>query len=169
MLQIDHEDGKRTMLAESNAACWYMAEVASTKSSSSSLKLIPDDSLQKAEMLKWMFFEQNKHETSVATLRFWLSHIGRDKLGADRLALVEGKRKQAEEALSNMNEHLDVSAKDGSGWFVAEHSGPTLADVVLYAYTHVAHEGELDISRWPAIQKWLRRVEGVHGYVAMRG
>jgi len=147
--------GESTFLPESNAACFYLADRCHST-------LIPSDSLQRADMLRWMFFEQNQHEVNIATLRFWIRFIGKENLEPSRRAQLEGKRKAGEAVLDYMAEHLKTTR---SGWFVGEDM--TLADVCLYAYTHVAREAEFDLAKWPTIQEWCARVEKVEGYVKM--
>ena len=111
-------------------------------------------------MLRWMFWEQYNHEPNVATMRFWVAFVGEQNLGDEQRALIPGKRKAGEAALKLMDERLT-----GRPFFVGE--GLTLADIALYAYTHVAEEGGFALSDYPAVQAWLARVEGEPGYVAM--
>ena len=138
-------------LPESGAACFYLADGS---------PLIPQDRFERADMLRWMFFEQYHHEPNVATLRFWLAFVGEERLSADQKAALPSKRKAGEAALDLMNEHL----RDRD-FFVGGRL--TLADVALYAYTHVAGEGGFDLSRWPAVQAWCARVAALPGHVAM--
>ncbi|RMZ91992.1 hypothetical protein DV736_g764, partial [Chaetothyriales sp. CBS 134916] len=145
-----------TYLPESNAICYYLADTAR------STKLIPSDPLLRAYMLKWLFFEQNQHEVSIATLRFWLKLVGVDSLSAERKVQINSKREQGAEALSYMNDHL---AKSPSGWLVGD--SVTLADVCLFAYTHIADEGGFDLSRWPAVKSWLQKMTELEGFVPM--
>ena len=136
-------------LPESNAACWYLAEGSA---------LIPADRFARADMLRWMFFEQYSHEPNVATLRFWLLFVGEAHLSAAQLSQIPAKRAGGEAALALMDEHL--ARQD---WFVG--SGPTLADIALYAYTHVCEAGGFRLSDYPAICAWLGRVAALPGYV----
>src|SRR3954465_555783 len=138
-------------LPESNAACFYLADGS---------PLIPDERFARADMLRWMFFEQYSHEPNVATLRFWLAFVGEDDLGEAQRALVPAKRAAGEAALALMDEHLGTRA-----FFVGD--ALSLADVALSAYTHVAGEGGYELSRYPALQAWLARVAAAPGYVAM--
>src|SRR5437763_2111532 len=85
-------------MPESNAAIFYLAEGSD---------LIPTDRFDRADMLRWMFFEQYSHEPNVATLRFWLAFVGEDKLTDAQRALMPAKRKSGEEALSVMQKHLE--------------------------------------------------------------
>jgi len=138
-------------LPESNAACWWLA---------SGSPLIPQDRFDQADMLRWMFFEQYNHEPNVATLRFWKAHIGLDKLTDAQRALVPGKEVAGNAALALMDQHLT-----GRDFFVAD--GLSLADVALYAYTHVAEEGGFDLGAYPAISAWLARVAAQPGYIGL--
>ncbi|PXA85888.1 glutathione S-transferase [Nostoc sp. 3335mG] len=136
-------------LPESGAACFYLAEESS---------LIPDGRFDRADMLRWMNFEQYNHEPNVATLRFWLAFIGEDRLNDLQKAQLPGKRVAGEAALDLMDEHLRERP-----FFVADRF--TLADVALYAYTHVADEGGFDLARWPAIQAWMGRISALPGHI----
>jgi glutathione S-transferase len=138
-------------LPESNAACWWLA---------SGSPLIPTDRFDQADMLRWMFFEQYNHEPNIATLRFWIAMIGEDRLSAGQLAQIPAKRTAGEAALTLMDEHLT-----GKNFFVGDRI--TLADICLYAYTHVAGDGGFDITHWPAIGAWLARVAEQPGYIGL--
>jgi glutathione S-transferase len=143
--------GERFM-PESNAATFYLAEASD---------LIPPDRFDRADMLRWMFFEQYNHEPNVATLRFWLGFIGEDKLTEAQRALIPAKHKAGNEALRLMDEHLADRAWFAGGRF-------SLADIALYAYTHVAEEGGgFDLRDFPAIQRWLDKVAVQPGHVAI--
>ncbi|MCW4461408.1 glutathione S-transferase family protein [Sphingomonas sp. BT-65] len=136
-------------LPESNAAAFYVAEGSA---------LIPADPFDRADMLRWMFWEQYNHEPNIATVRFWLSLVGEDNLSDLQRAMLPGKRAGGEAALKLMDEHL--ATRD---WFVGE--GPSVADICLYAYTHVAEEGGFSLSPWPAVRAWIARVEGQERYI----
>ena len=138
-------------LPESNAACWYLAEGSS---------LIPADRFDRADVLRWMCWEQYNHEPNVATMRFWKSFLGLDKLNESQRAQLETRWMAGEAALCLMDKHLEVH-----DWFVG--GGMTLADICLYAYTHVAEEGGFKLSRYPAIQNWLARVAAQPGHVTI--
>lgn len=138
-------------LPESNAACWYLAE---------GTPLIPGTAFDRADMLRWMFFEQYSHEPNVATLRFWLLFVGQSNLSSAQQGQIAAKRVGGEAALAVMDEHLA-----GRDWFVGD--AVTLADVALYAYTHVCEAGGFRLRDYPAICRWLDRVSGLPGYVAM--
>jgi glutathione S-transferase len=136
---------------ESNAACFYLADGSG---------LVPEDRFDRADMLRWMFFEQYNHEPNVATLRFWLAFVGEERLSELQRTLLPGKREAGEAALKLMDEHLATRE-----FFVGGR--PSLADVALYAYTHVAEEGGFDLAAYPAVTAWLERVAGQPGHVPM--
>lgn len=134
---LELDDG--TCIAESNAILWYLAE---------GTPLLPEDRLARAKVLQWMFFEQYSHEPYVATPRFILKHLPAD---SPRRAELPKRLEQGRAALGVMEVHL----KDHR-YFVSERY--TIADIALYAYTHVAHEGNLDLAPYPGIRAWLERV-----------
>ncbi|QNA84977.1 glutathione S-transferase family protein [Sphingomonas sp. So64.6b] len=138
-------------LPESGAACLYLAEGSA---------LIPDDRFDRADMMRWMFWEQYNHEPNIATLRFWYVFIGEDAIDEVRQAQLPAKRAAGEAALALMDDHL--ATRD---YFVGDRL--TLADIALYAYTHVAHEGRFDLARYPALGKWLDRVAALPGHVTL--
>jgi glutathione S-transferase len=138
-------------LPESNAACWYLAEGSA---------LIPDDRFDRADMLRWMFFEQYNHEPNIATLRFWLHFVGEANLKEHQRAQLDAKLFAGCEALRVMDRHLA-----SRNWFVGE--AITLADIALHAYTHVAGDGGFDLDDYPHVQRWLARIAALPGYVAM--
>jgi len=138
-------------IPESNAACFYLAD---------GTELVPDDRFDRADMLRWMFFEQYNHEPNVATLRFWLAFLGEERLSDVQRSLLPGKREAGEAALRLMDEHLA-----GRDWFVG--SRLSLADIALYAYTHVADEGGFDLGRYPAVTAWIARIASMPGYLPM--
>ena len=138
-------------LPESNAACWYLAQGSA---------LIPADRFNQADVLRWMFFEQYNHEPNVATLRFWLRFVGQDKLSAAQKAQIPAKRAAGDAALRLMDDHLAANE-----WLVG--SGVTLADIALFAYTHVCEQGSLALDDYPAVRRWLARMTALPGFVAM--
>jgi glutathione S-transferase len=138
-------------LPESNAACWYLAEGSA---------LIPQDRWDRADMLRWMFFEQYNHEPNVATLRFWLAFVGEGNLSEQQRAQVPARRSAGEDALALMDAHLA-----GHQWFVGEAC--SLADIALYAYTHVAEAGGFHLRDYGNVCAWLDRVARLPGYVPM--
>jgi len=134
LLELD--DGSH--LAESNAIQFYLAE---------GTPLLPDDPLQRARALQWMFFEQYSHEPYVAVVRFWM-HAGQT---AGREREIEERRGRGYDALGVMERHLSSEP-----FFAGRRY--SIADIALYAYTHVAHEGGFDLARFPALRDWLERV-----------
>lgn len=128
-------------LAESNAILFFLAD---------GTPFLPDRSLDRALCLQWMFFEQYNHEPNIATSRHWIQHL---ELTEERRARLEEKRELGHEALAVMESHL---AKNE--YFVAGRY--TIADIALYAYTHVAPEGGFDLEGYPNIRAWLTRVAG---------
>jgi glutathione S-transferase len=129
-------------IPESNAACFYMADGTS---------LVPQDRFDRADMLRWMFFEQYNHEPNIATLRFWLRYIGFEQLSDLQRQQIAVKRKAGNEALALMDGHLA-----GREWFVGD--ALTLADIALFAYTHVADEAEFDLKLYPSVIAWMERI-----------
>ncbi|MGN6373992.1 MAG: glutathione S-transferase family protein, partial [Sphingomonas sp.] len=123
-------------LPESNAACFYLAD---------GTDLMPADRFQRADMLRWMFFEQYHHEPNIATLHFWLAYVGSDALSELQRSQIPAKRIAGDAALQAMEDHLSLV-----DWFVGE--SVSVADVCLYAYTHVAEEGGFDLALYPAVQ-----------------
>lgn len=142
--------GKR-FLPESNAACFYLAEDSG---------LVPADRFERADMLRWMFFEQYNHEPNIATLRFWLAFIGEAALTPQQRAQVPAKRIAGEDALDLMEQALT-----GREWFVGQSC--TLADISLYAYTHVAEAGGFRLEDRKNICAWLKRIAALPRYVPM--
>jgi glutathione S-transferase len=140
------DDGRA--LAESGAILWYFGEGTA---------LVPADRYERARMLQWMFFEQYDHEPSIAVVRFWVAYSGRPEEFADRLAdrTAAGYR-----ALDAMERHLA-----GREFLVGV--SPTLADIALYAYTHVAPEGGFDLTGYTAIAAWLERVAAMPRHVSI--
>jgi glutathione S-transferase len=138
------DDGRP--LGESGAILWYFGE---------GTRFVPDDRYERAQVLQWMFFEQYDHEPAIAVARFWLAYSGRPGDFTDQLP---AKQAAGNRALVAMERHLD-----GRETLVGD--GLTLADIVLYAYTHVADEGGFDLAGYPAIRRWLDRVASEPGHV----
>ena len=138
-------------LPESNAACLYLAHGST---------LVPSDRFDQADMMRWLFWEQYTHEPNVATLRFWTGWIGLDKLNPAQAVMLDSKRAQGKAALILMDEHLSSHDWLAAGAF-------SLADICLYAYTHVADEGGYDLGDYPAVGRWLARVAGQPGHIAL--
>ena len=128
-----------TFLAESNAILFYLAD---------GTPLLPTDRLERAQALQWMFFEQYSHEPNIATSRYWLHHV---ELTPERRAALVEKKRAGDAALGVMETHLASRT-----FFVGERY--TIADIALYAYTHVADEGGFDLGPFPAVRAWLARV-----------
>lgn len=141
------EDG--TFLAESGAIIWYLAE---------GTPLAPKDRKARAETLQWMFFEQYSHEPNIAVARFWKHYL--PKLSALQEMDLPNRMNGGYAALDIMEKHLATRQ-----FFVDERYG--LADIALYAYTHVAHEGEFDLSKYPSINAWMGRVVAQPNHVTI--
>ena len=138
------DDGRP--LAESDAILVYFAE---------GTEYLPTDRYERAQVLQWMFFEQYSHEPNIAVLRFW-AHAEIKPDPREALAKFNGGLA----ALEAMERHLT-----GRDFFVGDRS--TVADIALYAYTHVADEGGFEIARFEAIGAWLERVRALPGYVSI--
>jgi glutathione S-transferase len=143
---LELDDG--TNLAESNAILWYLAEGSD---------FVPGDRLGRAQALQWMFFEQYSHEPYVATPRYIVKHLPPDHA---RHAELPDRLAKGRAALGVMEWHLATRR-----FFVQERY--TIADIALYAYTHVAHEGGHDLEPYPAVRAWLARVASQPRYVAL--
>ena len=136
-------------IPESNAACYFVAEGSG---------LIPTEPFDHADMLRWMFWEQYNHEPNIATLRFWMREIGSADLDDLKRLQMPGKRQAGNAALKLMDDHL----KDRE-WFVGD--GISLADICLFAYSHVAGEADFDLRRYPDVAAWIERVKGHPRYI----
>ncbi len=130
------DDGRS--LAESNAILWYLADGTA---------YVPEEPFERAKALQWLFFEQYSHEPNIAVVRFWVA-VAQEPPAQ---ALLEEKLRGGYAALDAMERHLATSPFLVGGRY-------TIADIALYAYTHVAHEGGFDLGRYPAIGSWLARV-----------
>lgn len=144
VLRLD--DGRH--LAESNAIIWYLAE---------GTDYLPEDRFERAQVLQWMFFEQYDHEPNVAVARYIVHVLGAPPDYADVLAK---KREGSHRALRAMERYLSRHE-----YLVGERYG--VADIALYAYTHVAEEGGVSLEGYPAIRAWLARVAGQPGHVGL--
>ena len=141
------DDGRP--LGESNAILWYFGD---------GTEYVPADPYERAQVLQWQFFEQYQHEPAIAVARFLIaySELQREQY-ADRLP---GITKTGYDALDAMEHHLvDRSFLVGERY--------SIADISLYAYTHVADEGDFDLEGYPAIRAWLGRVAAQPGHVAI--
>lgn len=136
------------VLAESNAMLCYFAERT---------PLLPEDRLERARVMQWLFWEQYDHEPYVAVPRAWLRYFG---VPAGKEQELVERQARGHKALALMDRHLQERR-----FFVGERY--SVADIALYAYTHVAPEGDLDLGRYPAVQAWIERVRGQPGHVAI--
>ena len=134
---LELDDG--TLLPESNAILVYLAEGS---------RFLPQDRLARAQCLQWMFFEQYNHEPSIAVARYILRHTPED---SPRRAELPKLIEKGNAALGVMERHLE-----GRRFFVGQQL--SVADIALYAYTHVAEQGGFDLSGYPNVQAWLERV-----------
>ena len=137
------DDGRP--LAESNAILWYL---------SMGTTYLPDEDFDRAKVLQWMFFEQYSHEPNIAVVRYRVSIAA----ARPRESVIEARRKAGYEALDAMEQELATREFLVAGRY-------TIADIALYAYTHVAGEGGFDLSSYPAIGRWLDRVAAQPGHV----
>jgi glutathione S-transferase len=138
------DDGRP--LGESGAILWYLAE---------GTRFVPEDPYLRAQVLQWMFYEQYQLEPAIAVVRFWVAYSGRaEEFEPERPA----KMKAGERALKTLDRHLD-----GRDWVVGDSY--TLADIALYAYTHVAPEGGFALEPYAAVRAWLARVASEPGHV----
>ena len=135
------DDGRP--LAESNAILWYFGD---------GTQFVPDDPYERAQVLQWQFFEQYSHEPNIAVARFWkiLGRAGRFE-------------RQKAAARGRLRAGRDGAPSRGRTFFVGERY--SLADISLYAYTHVAHEGGFDLEPYPATRAWIERVASQPGHV----
>jgi glutathione S-transferase len=138
------DDGRA--LGESGAILLYLAD---------DTEYIPSERFARAQMLQWMFFEQYSFEPNVAVVRFWVE-AGIEPSAAELAA----KRAGGDAALAAMEGHLR-----GRRYFVADSF--SLADIALYAYTHVAHQGGFSLEPYPAISAWLARVAARPGHITI--
>ena len=138
------DDGRP--LGESNAILWYLGD---------GTEYVPEDAYERAQALQWMFFEQYSHEPNIAVARFWLAYSGTPERFREQLpARMQG----GYAALDAMEGHLE-----GRTFLVGERY--SIADIALYAYTHVADEGDFDLAPYSAIRSWLERVASQPGHV----
>ena len=135
---VELDDGK--LLFESNAIITYFAD---------GTPFLSADRFERAQTLQWLFFEQYSHEPYIASVRYLVIH---PDVQDDRRQILDQMRRRGYDALNVMESHLKSRE-----WFVGAHS--SIADVGLYAYTHVADEGGFDLSRYTAIRSWLERVK----------
>ena len=146
LLELEHG----VLLAESNAILHYLAEGSA---------FLPCDRLAHAQVLQWMFFEQYSHEPFIATARYIVRYLGRPAEHEERL---QQKMLPGYQALDVMEQHLKARLFFVGGRY-------SIADIALYAYTHVAHEGGFDLTKYAAVRAWIDRVRAQPGYVEMDG
>ena len=146
VLQVDQR-----FIPESNAACYYIADGSN---------LIPTERFDHADMLRWMFWEQYNHEPNVATLRFWKDWVGFENLTEAQKLQIPLKREAGEAALKLMDEHLE-----DRDWFVGDDI--SLADICLFAYTHVAGEADFRLNAYRHVSEWIERVKKQPNYVPL--
>ena len=144
---LELEDG--TFLFESGAILWYLAEGTA---------FMPSDRLARAQTLQWMFFEQYSHEPYIAVARFWRHFF--TKLTPQQELELPGRMEKGYAALGVMEQHLGRHQ-----FFVGGQYG--LADITLYAYTHVAGEGGFNLDNFPHVNAWLARVAAQPGHVTI--
>ena len=140
-------DDNGFVLAESNAILAYLAR---------DTKFLPENPQRWAQVFQWLFFEQYSHEPYIATSRFWLQHKSDSP---ERSAVLTARRDGGWAALKIMEEHL---AKND--FFVGDY---TIADIALFAYTHVSHEGDFPLDDFPKIRRWIERVKAQPGFIPM--
>ena len=143
---LELEDG--TCLWESNAILNFLADGS---------EFLPTEPRLRTQVLQWQFFEQYSHEPYIAVARFIQFYLG---LPEERLEEYRKLQKRGYRALEVMEQQLQRTP-----YLVGEHF--SIADVTLYAYTHVAHQGGFDLSRFPGIQAWIQRVASQPRYVGM--
>lgn len=136
-------------LPESNAILYYLGR---------DTPYFPESLREQAEVLQWMFFEQYSHEPYIATLRSWIHLMG---AAEQYQAEIEARRPRGYAALAVMETHLAA----GRSYFAGERY--SIADIALYAYTHVAHEGGFNLDDYPAVRAWLARVGAAPGHIGM--
>lgn len=140
---VEWPDGKR--LAESNAILFFLA---------GGTELLPDDPWCRAQVLQWLFFEQYSHEPYIAVVRFW--HFA--GLVEENSTALPEKMERGYHALDVMEQHLS-----NNSFFVADRY--SIADIALYAYTHVANEGGFDLDRYRFVSAWLKRVAAQDNHI----
>jgi glutathione S-transferase len=139
------DDGRP--LAESNAILWYFG---------GGTRFVPEDGYERAQVLQWMFFEQYEIEPALAVVRFWLTYSGMpERLAAERR---DELTKSGHRALAALERHLQ-----GRVWVVGE--GMSIADISLYAYTHVAEEGGFELEPYPSVRAWQERLAAEPGHI----
>ena len=148
---IEFEDGRR--LFESNAIMWHFAE---------GTRFLPSHPFERASALQWMFFEQYSHEPYIAVARFFAVHPAHQD---DRRAGLPRIMKNGYDALAVMESHLSGASGGDHARDFFVGGKYSIADIALYAYTHVAQEGGFDLAKYPAIRVWLDRVKSQPGHI----
>lgn len=143
---VELDDGR--VLAESNAILWYFAEGTS---------FVPDDRWTRAQVLQWMNFEQYRLEPNIGTPRFWITEL---KVGDERRTQIAEKLKSGNAALAIVEAHLAKTPFLAGGRY-------SIADICLFAYSHVAEEAGYDLAPYPALRQWFARVEAEPRHVAI--
>ena len=141
------DDGRP--LAESNAILWYFAD---------GTEYVPKERFERAQVLQWQFFEQYSHEPNIAVARFWIAYSGAPRERYEKR--LPGWQEAGYVALDALERHLARRE-----FLVGERY--SIADISLYAYTHVADEGGFDLDGYPAIRSWLERVSAQPGHLAI--
>ena len=139
------DDGRA--LAESNAIIWYFAE---------GTEYLPEDRFERAKVLQWLFYEQYDHEPTLAVVRFWVAFAADPPPAAE----IEARRAAGYRSLDALERGLGDRP-----FLVADRY--TIADIALYAYTHVAPQGGFDLFRYPAIGRWMDRVAAQERHVTI--
>ncbi|BAY61872.1 glutathione S-transferase domain-containing protein [Calothrix brevissima NIES-22] len=143
---LEIEPGK--YLSESNAILVYLSE---------GTEFLPYDRFLRAQVMQWLFFEQSSHEPFIATSRYLISILGKAE---EYQEAIKQRREPGYAALKLMEKHLSANQ-----FFVGERY--TIADIALFAYTHVADEGGFDLTQFSAIQAWIERVKSQSGYISI--
>jgi glutathione S-transferase len=143
---LEHTPGR--FLAESNAVLSFLAE---------GTPFLAEGRVERAEMLQWMFFEQYSHEPYIATSRYYITFLGEPEKYKEEIAR---RVKPGYAALGVMERHLKNRQYFAGGRY-------SIADIALYAYTHVAHEGGFDLAPYPAVRAWLARVRAQPKHIEM--
>ena len=143
---LEIEPGK--FISESNAILFYL---------SAGTKFFPTNKWEQAQIMQWLFFEQYSHEPYIATSRYWINILGKAE---EYKAEIQQKQAGGYAALGVMEKHLEKHQ-----FFVGDRY--TIADICLFAYTHVADEGGFDLNQFSAIQNWIERVKNQPLYQAM--
>jgi glutathione S-transferase len=136
-------------ITESNAMLWYLAKGS---------ELFPTSALDEALTLQWMIFEQTKLEPNISPARFFTTILPEKK--AEMASQIKDWQEKGVLGLTGLNRHLD-----SQDFIVGQHY--SIADIAIYGYTHVADQGGFDLAEFPAIERWIERVQQSAGYVDM--